>query len=157
GLEVYADQMGQRVRTIVDSEPALNHVDAVYIDTDGILWLGTAGDGLLSIDHGNVSRYTARDGLFDDSIYAVLGDEHGRLWRACSKGIFSIDRSQLRHFRRGSSSKLTSTPYSPTDGLRTIECKPGIQPGAFETRDGQLWFSTTRGILVLESQSLERQ
>jgi ligand-binding sensor domain-containing protein/signal transduction histidine kinase len=157
GLEVYTDHLGTRVRTIVDSEPALSHVDAVYIDTDGVLWLGTSGDGLLSIDHGNVSRYTARDGLFDDSIFAVLGDDHGRLWMACSKGIFSIDRAQLRGFRRGTSSKLTSTPYSPTDGLRTIECKPGIQPAAFETRDGQLWFSTTRGVLVLESQNVERQ
>jgi len=158
GLEVYNDHAGARVRTIVDNEPALNHVDAIYIDDDGVLWLGTSGDGLLSIDHGNVSRYTARDGLFDDSIYAVLGDDRGRLWMACSKGIFSIDRAQLRRFRRGTSSKLlTSTPYSPTDGLRTIECKPGIQPGAFETRDGQLWFSTTRGVLVLEAQSIERQ
>jgi ligand-binding sensor domain-containing protein/signal transduction histidine kinase len=157
GLEVYTDNLGKRVRTVVDSEPALSHVDAVYIDTEGVLWLGTGGDGLLSIDHGNVSRYTARDGLFDDSIYAVLGDDHGRLWMACSKGIFSIDRAQLRRFRRGTSSKLTSTPYSPTDGLRTIECKPGIQPAAFETRDGELWFSTTRGVLVLESQNIERQ
>jgi ligand-binding sensor domain-containing protein/signal transduction histidine kinase len=157
GLEVYTERFGTRARTTVDGEPALGHVDAVYIDSDGVLWLGTGGDGLLSIDHGQVARYTVRDGLFDDSIYAVLGDSRGRLWMACSKGIFSIDRAQLRRFRRGASPKLTSTPYSPTDGLRTIECKPGIQPGAFETRDGQLWFSTTRGVLVLESQSLERQ
>ena len=157
GVEVYTSRAGERIRTLVDGDPALHHVDAVSVDDAGVLWLGTAGDGLLSIDHGNVSRYTVRDGLFDDSIYAVLSDDRGRLWMACSKGIFSIDRAQLRRYRRGSSSKLTSTPYSPTDGLRTIECKPGIQPGAFDTPDGQLWFSTTRGVLVLDVQSVDRR
>ncbi|HUK34353.1 MAG TPA: two-component regulator propeller domain-containing protein, partial [Vicinamibacterales bacterium] len=157
GLEIYSRRAGKHVRTVINGEPALHHVDALYVDADGVLWLGTAGDGLLSIDHGNVSRYTVRDGLFDDSIYAVLGDNRGRLWMACSKGIFSIERAQLRRFHRSVSPKLISTPYSPTDGLRTIECKPGIQPGAVETKDAQLWFSTTRGVLVLEAQGLERR
>jgi ligand-binding sensor domain-containing protein/signal transduction histidine kinase len=157
GVEIYGTRAGERVRTLLDGESALHHVDAIYADDDGVLWLGTAGDGLLSIDRGTVSRYTVRDGLFDDSIYAVLSDDRGRLWMACSKGIFSIDRAQLRRYRRGTSPKLTSTPYSPTDGLRTIECKPGIQPGAFDTPDGQLWFSTTRGVLVLDEQSVDRR
>jgi ligand-binding sensor domain-containing protein/signal transduction histidine kinase len=157
GFEIYANRSGERVRTLLDREPALHHVDAIYVDDDGVLWLGTDGDGLLSIDHGAVSRYTVRDGLFDDSISAVLSDDRGRLWMACSKGIFSIERAQLRRYRRGTSPKLTSTPYSPTDGLRTIECKPGIQPGAFDTPDGQLWFSTTRGVLVLDEQSVDRR
>jgi ligand-binding sensor domain-containing protein/signal transduction histidine kinase len=157
GLTVYGNYRGNHFLTIVDAEPTVQHVDAMYADDDGVLWLGTSGDGLLAIEHGQVSRYTVRDGLFDDSIYAVLADRRGRLWMACSKGIFSIDRAQLRSYRRGTSAKLTSTPYSPTDGLRTIECKPGIQPGAFATPDGQLWFSTTRGVLLLDAQSADRR
>jgi signal transduction histidine kinase/ligand-binding sensor domain-containing protein len=157
GIEIYRGDAATLTRTVIDDEPALHHVDAVYVDDDGVAWLGTGADGLLSIDHGTVSRYTVRDGLFDDSIYAVLSDDRGRLWMACSKGIFSIERAQLRRYRRGVSPKLTSTPYSPTDGLRTIECKPGIQPSAVETSDGQLWFSTTRGVLVLDAQSIDRR
>jgi signal transduction histidine kinase/ligand-binding sensor domain-containing protein len=152
-LEVYANG----IRKTLDGGEALRHVDAIYADADGVVWLGTSGDGLYSIDHGRISRYTVHDGLFDDSISAVLGDDRGRLWMACSKGIFSVDRGQLLRLRAGAASKVVSTPYSPTDVLRTIECKAGIQPAAFATADGLLWFSTTRGLLVLDSRNAERR
>jgi len=152
-LEVYA----AGTRHTLDGSQAFGHVDAIYGDADGVLWLGTSGNGLFSIDHGRIARYTVRDGLFDDSIYAVLGDDRGRLWMACSKGIFSVDRLQLRRFRSGGSAKFASTPYSPTDVLRTIECKSGIQPAAVASGDGLLWFSTTRGLLVLDSRNAERR
>src|SRR5262249_8527380 len=94
-LEKYAGD----ARAPVEGDPALRHVAAIYTDPGGVIWFGTSGEGLLSIDHGRLSRYTVHDGLFDDSIYAVLGDRKGRLWMACSKGIFSIDRAQLLAFR----------------------------------------------------------
>jgi ligand-binding sensor domain-containing protein/signal transduction histidine kinase len=152
-LEVYANG----VRQPLDDGDRLRHVDAIHADADGVVWLGTSGDGLYAIDRGRISHYTVRDGLFDDSIYAVLGDDRGRLWMACSKGIFSVDRGQLLRLGPGGASKVVSTPYSPTDVLRTIECKAGIQPAAFATADGLLWFSTTRGLLVLDSRNAERR
>jgi ligand-binding sensor domain-containing protein/signal transduction histidine kinase len=141
----------------VDDRLAPRHVDAIYTDPAGVVWVGTAGDGLLAIDHGRISRYSVRDGLFDDSIYAILGDDHGRLWMACSKGIFSVERAQLLRFSLGQTHKLISTPYSPTDVLRTIECVPGVQPAAWAGSDDQLWFSTTRGLLVLDSKNPDRR
>ena len=121
GLQIYAD--GQ-LRDVADDQPALRHVDAIYTDSQGIVWVGTSGEGLLAIDHGQVSKFTVRDGLFDDAIYAILGDGYGRLWMACSRGIFSVERAQILRFRSEATPKLTSTPYSPTDALRTIECQP---------------------------------
>ncbi len=153
-LQVYAER---QLRDAADDQPALRNVDAIYTDAQGVVWLGTAGDGLLALDHGQMTRYTVRDGLFDDSIYAILGDGHGRLWMACSRGIFSVERAQLLQFRPGHRRKVTSTPYSPTDALRTIECQHGVQPAAWAAADGQLWFSTSRGLLMLDSRNAERQ
>ena len=103
-----------------------------------------------------MTRFTVRDGLFDDSIYAILGDGQGRLWMACSRGIFSVERTQLLQFRPGAARKVASTPYSPTDALRTIECQPGVQPAAWVAANGKLWFSTSRGLLMLDSRNAER-
>ena len=152
-----ADAAGRILVAPQDGTPGLRNADAIYTDADGIIWIGTAGDGLLAIDHGRVTTFTIRDGLFDDSIYAVLPDDFGRLWMACSKGIFSVERAQLLRVAAGQARKFVSTPYSPTDVLRTIECKPGIQPAAWRTSDGQLWFSTTRGLLVLDSRNADRR
>lgn len=75
---------------------------------------------------------------------------------ASSKGIFSVNRSDLRKFANGEIQKFISTPYSPLDGLRTIECKSGIQPAVWKMRDGRLWFSTIRGLLVIDPTRLQR-
>jgi signal transduction histidine kinase/ligand-binding sensor domain-containing protein len=137
--------------------PALDHVDAMYQDADGLLWAGTLGDGLRLIDHGTVHTFSVLDGLFDDAIYGIVGDDHDRLWMACSKGIFSVSRSDLRRFAAGEIHRFVSSPYSPTDVLRTIECKSGVQPVAARMRDGRLWFSTIRGLLVLDPSHLDRR
>jgi signal transduction histidine kinase len=97
-----------------------------------------------------------RDGLFDNEIYGMVADDLDRLWLACSKGIFSVFRKDLRRFAAGEVKKVVSTPYSPTDALRVIECKPGVQPGVWKMRDGRLWFSTIRGLIVLNPSRLTR-
>jgi two-component sensor histidine kinase len=98
-----------------------------------------------------------RDGLFDDEIYGIAGDDRDRLWMACSNGIFSANRSDLLQFAAGAIKKFVSTPYIPTDALRTIECKPGVQPAVWKMRDGALWFSTIKGVIVLDPSRLDRK
>ncbi|HEX5430844.1 MAG TPA: triple tyrosine motif-containing protein, partial [Bryobacteraceae bacterium] len=97
-----------------------------------------------------------RDGLFDSEIFGIVHDNGDLLWMACSKGIFSVSRSDLLRFAAGKIKQLSSTPYSPTDALRVIECKPGVQPGVWKMRDGKLWFSTIRGLIVLDPAHLHR-
>src|SRR5206468_1370451 len=73
----------------VDS-PSLRHADAIYRDREGLLWVGTLGDGLHLVDGDRVFAFSVRDGLFDDVIYGIAEDDLGLLWMACSKGIFSV-------------------------------------------------------------------
>ncbi len=132
-------------------------VDAFYQDREGLLWIGTLGGGMRLLKDGKLSTFYLRDGLFDNEIYGIIGDDQDRLWMACSKGIFSVNRSDLLKFADGKLQKLVSTPYSPLDGLRTIECKAGVQPSAWRMRDGRLWFSTIRGLMVLDPVRLQRK
>ncbi len=136
--------------------PSLRHADALYQDSKGLLWIGTVGDGLKLVDDGRVFSFSELDGLFDDVIYGITADDDGRLWMACSKGIFSVDREDLRRFAAGTNHRIVSTPYSPLDALRTIECQPGVQPAVSRTHDGRLWFSTIRGLLVIDPRHLAR-
>ena len=135
----------------------LRDVDALYRDPDGSLWMGTLGSGLLLWKDGRLFRYTVKDGLFDDEVYGIARDAQDSLWMACSKGIFGVKRSALLRFAAGQIPNFQSTPYSPTDVLRTIECKAGVQPAAWTMQDGSLWFSTIRGLLVIDPKSLLRK
>lgn len=139
----------------------LRQIDTVYTDPDGLVWMGTFGSGLRLLHRrsdGQVkaSSFFMRDGLFDNDIYGIVPDSQDRLWMASSKGIFSVNRSDLRRFANGEIQKLVTTPYSPLDGLRTIECQPNVQPAAWRMHDGRLWFSTIRGVLVIDPTKLQR-
>jgi signal transduction histidine kinase/ligand-binding sensor domain-containing protein len=131
-------------------------IDAFYEDEGDLLWIGTLGDGLYLLDGAKAVRFSMRDGLFDDDIYGIVADEQDRLWMACSKGIFYVSRADLRKFAAGKIKAVVSTPFSPTDALRTVECKSGVQPAAWRMTDGRLWFSTVRGVIVVDPERLRR-
>jgi signal transduction histidine kinase/ligand-binding sensor domain-containing protein len=154
GVRSYAD--GKSEELTVNGAP-LRGADAFYRDAQGILWIGMLSGGLRMVENGKISTFLMRDGLFDAEIYGIVGDDQDRLWMACSKGIFSVPRADLRRFAAGELSKITSNPYSPTDALRVIECKAGVQPAASMASDGHLWFSTIRGLIVLDSRHLLRK
>jgi ligand-binding sensor domain-containing protein/two-component sensor histidine kinase len=154
GLEVYAP--GKPHEILPNAVPARD-VDALYTDRDGLVWMGTLGGGLRLLKDGKIFTFWMRDGLFDDDIYGIAGDDRDRLWMACSNGIFSVDRSDLLKFAAGAIKRFVSTPYIPTDALRTIECKPGVQPAVWKMRDGALWFSTIKGVIVLDPSRIDRK
>jgi ligand-binding sensor domain-containing protein/signal transduction histidine kinase len=151
------DDRAGRLYAVPGDSPALRHADAIFRDSEGLLWIGTLGDGLRLIDGDRVFTFSVTDGLFDDVIYGIAADDFGRLWMACSKGIFSVKRDDLRQLAAGKLSRIASQTFSPLDALRTIECQSGVQPVIAKTRDGRLWFSTIRGVLVLDPSRLERR
>src|SRR5579863_1635622 len=136
------------LRQMVDRDGPGRNVDAFYTDQDGVVWMGATANGLRMWRDGKISRFQVRDGLFDGEIYGILPDKEGHLWMSCSKGFFRVSRSELLDFAAGKIRKITSLPYSPLDGLRTIEGKQGVQPVGATTPDGRLWFSTTYGVLA---------
>ncbi len=154
GLRVFEN--GSLVEFAPNGVP-LRDVDALYEGPEGSLWMGTLGSGLLLWKDGKLFRYTVRDGLFDDEVYGISRDSQDRLWMACSKGIFGVSREDLLRFAAKEIPRFQSTPYSPTDVLRTIECKAGVQPAVWTMKDGSLWFSTIRGLLVIDPKNLSRK
>jgi len=152
GLYVYQNGAAQE---LLQDGTSIRDVDALYSDPDGMLWIGTEGGGLKLLDHGKMTSFFVRDGMFDNEIYGIIRDDQGHLWMACSKGLFSVNRADLLEFAAGKRKKLVSSPFSPTDALRTIECRAGVQPGSFRMRDGRVWFSTIRGLYVFDPNHLQ--
>jgi ligand-binding sensor domain-containing protein/anti-sigma regulatory factor (Ser/Thr protein kinase) len=132
---------------------AIPNVDAMY-SAGGTLWVGTDGSGLVVIENGRAFTLTEENGLYDNDIYGIVPDGEGRLWMACSKGIFSVSRAELENYRTGSLKQVSSSTYSPLDGLQALESRPRVQPAAWRLRDGHLCFSMIRGLIVLDPDQL---
>ncbi len=131
--------------------PPFQDINAIYTDRDGIVWMGANGTGLAMLRDGKLTRFLVRDGLYDNEIYGFVTDAQDHLWMACSKGFFWVDRKELLKFADRRVAKIASTPYSPLDGLRTIQGTPGVEPVGVRTKDGRLWFSTTGWLLAFAS------
>ena len=141
------------MREMMEGDEPVRDVDAFYTDPEGLVWMAATANGLRMWHDGKISHFQVRDGLFDGEIYGVLPDRQGHLWMSCSKGFFSVSRSELLAFAAGKIPKITSAPFSPLDGLRTIEGTQGVQPVGAATPDGQLWFSSTYGVLAFGPRS----
>lgn len=132
---------------------AHDSVRALLADPDGTLWIGTAGGGLSRWKDGRFTTYSANVGLPGNEIASVLDDGLGHLWLASNRGVFRVARKELESFAEGSQSRVEGTTYLPADGLASIEASSG-SPAAVRGDDGRLWFSTVKGLSVVDPRGL---
>jgi ligand-binding sensor domain-containing protein/signal transduction histidine kinase len=121
-------------------------VTALYEDERGELWVGTGAGGLCHFRGGRFSSFTIRNGLFTDEILEMLEDGEGWFWFSSSKGIFRVRRSDLERVERGEASVINSVVYGKNDGIESLQCSSVSKPSACRTRDGRLWFATSKGL-----------
>jgi ligand-binding sensor domain-containing protein/signal transduction histidine kinase len=131
-----------------------NVVISIHGDREGRLWIGTNGGGLNLLKDGRFTSFTTRDGLPNDTIYRILEDARGRLWMSCNKGVFRLEKSELEEFAAGRIHSLTPVVYGTADGMRTRECSGGGHPSAWRGADGRLWFSTIKGVAMIDPEHL---
>lgn len=107
---------------------------SLYEAPDGTFWVGTQG-GLNRLDAatGKFTVYTIEDGLPNDGIAAILGDETGHLWLATMGGGLSRFDPHAETFRN----------YDTSDGLQGMHFIPGA---AYRSPDGELFFGGSEGL-----------
>ena len=128
----------------------LRNANVFHLDPDGLLWVGLNGAGLRLIENDRIYAFNENDGLYDGEIYGIASDDQGRLWMTCSRGIFAVNREELRRFAVGELDRFTNQPYTPIEALRVIESRAGVHPAMWQIDDGRMWLSTIRGFIVFD-------
>jgi signal transduction histidine kinase/ligand-binding sensor domain-containing protein len=130
---------------------------ALYEDIEGVLWIGTDTAGLARLDQNTLTFIDTRQGLVDDAVYSILEDHSGDLWFSCNLGVFRVNRRELNALAHGKIEKVTPSLFDTADGMRSRECNGGIQPSAWKTQNGHLWFPTIEGVVSINPTFLKRQ
>jgi len=131
-----------------------SEVLALYEDEEGILWIGTNGDGLKIWKDGQVSTITKAQGLYDDCILSISLDAGGYLWMSTYKGVFSVKRNQLLNSIRSEDQIVYPIIYDEYDGMPSRQCSGNVSPAVWNTVDRKLLFPTVKGISIFDSQIL---
>ncbi|HEY6351841.1 MAG TPA: two-component regulator propeller domain-containing protein [Candidatus Angelobacter sp.] len=129
-------------------------VTYIYEDQDHVLWLGTDASGLKRFKNGKFTTYTSKDGMFDDTVWAILEDDQSNFWMSSNHGIFRVPKRELTDFADGRRSQITSISYGPSDGMPSTECNGDSQSPALKTRDGKLLFACVRGVVAVNPRNV---
>jgi signal transduction histidine kinase/ligand-binding sensor domain-containing protein len=108
----------------LDNILASQDINSLYVDDDGIVWVGTWGGGLSRYDTttGQIKTYTMADGLPSMGIQYILKDtENNDLWMSTFDGIsrFDIDTGLFVNYTMENG--LHSQLFTDGSGLKTSD------------------------------------
>jgi signal transduction histidine kinase/ligand-binding sensor domain-containing protein len=125
-------------------------VRCLHTTADGSLWIGYAGWGIGRWRGGRYARITTTQGLYDDYVSQMLSDGQGGLWLTGNHGLFQVRLEELADVAEGRSAHLRSNAYGRDEGLPSLQPVYENNPTAWRGNDGQLWFSTRKGVLTVQ-------
>jgi ligand-binding sensor domain-containing protein/signal transduction histidine kinase len=124
-------------------------IRTLYLDAQGTLWIGTADEGLSRWRNGRIANFTIREGLPNNNISQILEDDAGRLWLGSSGGIACVNKRRLDELAAGKISTVYPQRFGRAEGMLSEECTGGFYPAGLKTKSGLLWFSTLKGVAVV--------
>ncbi len=125
-------------------------IHTLHLDTQGTLWIGTADAGLSRWHNGHIANFTTHEGLPDNDILQILEDDAGRLWLGTSSGIACVNKRRLEDLAAGKISAVYPQLFGRAEGMLSEECTGGFYPAGLKTKSGRLWFSTLKGVVVVD-------
>lgn len=148
--------VGEELRTLSSSHglPS-DFVRTLHLDAEGVLWIGTSR-GLGRLKAGRLGSLTVQQGLWDDVISQILEDAEGQLWFGSNRGIFRQSKRDLDDVIEGRQRVLNPQTFGKGEGLVNLECTGGFCPAGLRTRDGRLWFSTVKGLAVVDPANIPK-
>ena len=126
-----------------------NFILSLCCETNGTLWIGTLDMGLCRYQDGQFRTIDIGHGLPANTIYHIEDDQLGNLWFNSPIGLYRISKAQLHACADGDLARLDVLAYGKAEGMATPAGTGGFTPSGFRAPDGRLWFSTARGIAVI--------
>jgi PAS domain S-box-containing protein len=121
--------------------------EGILFDSDGALWITSLGDGLrrspapellkgqIKEMGTEVESFTARDGLSDDVVRAILQDREGNIWVGTNSGLDRFRKTNL---------VPVAFPFK-------------LHPSVWVAgNDGDIWVEVTRSMVRIHGQSTDR-
>ncbi|MBK9797604.1 MAG: hypothetical protein IPP58_14155 [Holophagaceae bacterium] len=130
-------------------------VQSLFLDEDGFLWMGTF-DGLRRYRDGAFQKFGDRRSspLFLD-IHGMVEDQSHHLWLSTGQGVLRIARAALLR-SLVEAGPIPGVVFDHHDGMPSRETSGGSQPSICLTREGLLYFPTTRGLTRIDSRTSVR-
>lgn len=147
-LYIYSPDMTSCRRFPDASSGDVGVIYSIFEDSDGNVWLGTKGDGLIRMtpdgDDWKWKRFrsdrTKRNSLSSDNIYSITQDRDGRIWIGTYGGALSMLTSPDSEEFVTAHNNFPDYPLEVGDRVRYLHCMP----------DGRMLAATVSGLIMFE-------
>jgi ligand-binding sensor domain-containing protein len=134
---------------------ASDAVNCIATDDDGAIWIGTADRGISRFKDGRFANLGIAHGLVDNVIGYILDDGRGYFWLGSNHGLQRVSKEELNRCADGLIPSVTGKVFDRSDGLPTSEFTGGLQAAGCKTRDGRLWFASSKGLVCIDTSRIE--
>ena len=142
-----------RIFTTKNSRLPNDVVLALYADETGYVWVGTDG-GMARVRGDSILAFTMRDGLPGEAVGQIIGDEQGYLWIVSGKGLHRILKSDFDKVVEASELRVHPEEFGRAEGLVRTNLSGMVQPAAWKTPDGRLWFGAGEGVAMIDPSTI---
>jgi len=116
-------------------------------DKDNVIWAGQLS-GMVRLKEGEVQTIGASDGIFGDSIFAMVLDNEDNFWVNSDRGLFRVDRRSLNDFCDKKIKRIVCETFSKPNEVKSVERNDQKYSGC-KTLDGLIWFPTAQGLISI--------
>lgn len=113
-----------------------NSINVILPGPNGVVWVGSEGDGLICIEHNVATVFGRNSGLPSENVRALYMDAQGTLWIGTAAGLSCRRGSAIFNF--------TAHYVSPDTSVSQI----------LEDSNGRLWLGTGQGIVCVHKDQL---
>lgn len=113
-----------------DSSLVSQYIRSIFQDSNGNLWFGTLGDGVVKYDEKTLTYFSSPDGFINNTVYAINEDKKGNLWFGTDQGVYKYDGTTFRNFNQ-------------KDGLNHLDI---TRKGILVDQSGAIWVGTHGGV-----------
>jgi ligand-binding sensor domain-containing protein/signal transduction histidine kinase len=119
-------------------------------DNQNVIWAGLlAGIARINGENEDDDRIiTENDGLFGNTIFAMVLDDYDHFWVNSDRGLFRADLKSLNDFCDGKTKHIACETFSKLNEVKSIERNEQKSSGC-KTLDGRIWFPTAQGVVSI--------
>jgi ligand-binding sensor domain-containing protein len=129
-------------------------VTTMAVRSDHVWLAGTGGVVLFTQGHYSLMRW--RDPNLPGRVSGIVQTERGDLWMNGFSGVAHVSANELAKWLRNPNYAVSAEHFDALDGLPGFSAYRVPEPSVLESRDGRLWFATTKGIAWLDPVTFER-
>ena len=132
-------------------------VQTLFVAADNSLWIGFRFDGIGRLKNGRFTLISAKQGLDEQNISAIVADDRGWFWFGSERGIFKIREQDLNDVADGALARVEPVRYGDDEGLPPLQARTGVFPLATRGHDGRIWMVDATALAIVHPERIHEQ